>query len=513
VDRNHLIRGGIDYFAGEKTTLGISGVYRTSREKADEVTVNRTYSDVSDFYQLFNQVNDTREQGKNLDLNLDYKKTFATPGQALTGSVRYSFDSDDDTDLLTSQFTGIDNLLTDQPDNLRYNFEDVNNQVLTSQLDYVMPLPKERKVEAGYKSIVRNIDNDFLFQNYSYASGAFEDVPELSNRFVFREQVHSLYSSFSGTVKNFGYQAGLRAEQTLSRSDQRTTDQKFRNDYLNFFPSVFLSYQLKDEQQLQLNYSRRINRPGLRELNPFINYSDTLNLRQGNPRLNPELTDAMEVSYQRNLKGLYITTSLFYRVTNNVIQRIIEVNANNISTTTFQNIDNRNSMGVELIARGSLTPWWNITSSFNLFRSAISGRSIQANYTNKNISWTLSLLSNMNIPKVMQVQVAANYSGPNVTPQGIRRAIYGINVGLRKDILKDRGSVSLNITDILDTREFRLQTNVPNEFTQTSNNKRESRIATLTFTWRFGKLLDSERNNRQGRENGPDSSGSDEDSF
>jgi outer membrane receptor protein involved in Fe transport len=221
----------------------------------------------------------------------------------------------------------------------------------------------------------------------------------------------------------------------------------------------------------------------------------------------------MEVSYQRNLKGLYFTTSLFYRVTNNVIQRIIEVDANNISTTTFQNIDNRNSMGVELIARGSLTPWWNITSSFNLFRSAISGRSIQANYTNKNISWTLSLLSNMNIPKVMQVQVAANYSGPNVTPQGIRRAIYGINVGLRKDILKDRGSVSLNITDILDTREFRLQTNVPNEFTQTSNNTRESRIATLTFTWRFGKLLDSERNNRQGRENGPDSSGGDEDSF
>jgi outer membrane receptor protein involved in Fe transport len=317
-------------------------------------------------------------------------------------------------------------------------------------------------------------------------------------------------------VKKFGYQAGLRAEGTLSRSEQKTNQGNFRNDYLNLFPSVFLSYQLEEEQQLQLNYSRRINRPGMRELNPFVNYSDTLNLRQGNPRLNPELTHALEVSYQRNWKTLYVTTSVFYRMTSNVISRIVELvdSASNVTLSTPQNLNNRNAVGVELITRGSLTRWWNITSSFNLFRSAVNGTNLRDDFSNVNLTWSLSLLSNMNIPKVVQVQLAANYRGPEADAQGIRRSLYGINVGLRRDLFRQRASLSLNVTDIFDTREFRSEIRT-REFTETRNRKRETRIGTLTFTYRFGKQGDTDRRNRQkgDDDDGPGGGGGDEDSF
>jgi outer membrane receptor protein involved in Fe transport len=515
VDKNHLVGAGIDYFAGPKTTLGLSGVFRTNAERADETTINQEY--VSGLPgNLFYQFNDTREAGGNADLNLDFKRTFAKPEQALSASVRYSYDSDDDSDLLTSRAYFDALPPSDQPQARRYNFEDLDNHVLVSQLDYATPLPREQTLEAGYKSIVRNIDNTFLFQDFDQDAGAFVNNPALSNRFFFNEQVHSLYGSLGGTVKKFGYQAGLRAEGTLSRSEQKTNQGNFRNDYLNLFPSVFLSYQLEEEQQLQLNYSRRINRPGMRELNPFVNYSDTLNLRQGNPRLNPELTHALEVSYQRNWKTLYVTTSVFYRMTSNVISRIVELvdSASNVTLSTPQNLNNRNAVGVELITRGSLTRWWNITSSFNLFRSAVNGTNLRDDFSNVNLTWSLSLLSNMNIPKVVQVQLAANYRGPEADAQGIRRSLYGINVGLRRDLFRQRASLSLNVTDIFDTREFRSEIRT-REFTETRNRKRETRIGTLTFTYRFGKQGDTDRRNRQkgDDDDGPGLGGGDEDSF
>jgi outer membrane receptor protein involved in Fe transport len=514
VDNNHLFGAGIDYFAGPKTTLGLSGVFRTNAERADETTINREYVGAGQLGNLFYQLNDTRESGGNADLNLDFKRTFAKPEQSLSASMRYSYDSDDDSDLLTSRAYLDEFTPAGAPDAQRYNFEDLDNHVLVSQLDYAAPLPGERTLEAGYKSIVRNIDNTFLFQDYLPEAGAFVDNPALSNRFFFNEQVHSLYGSLGGTIKKFGYQAGLRAEGTLSRSEQKTTQGTFRNDYLNLFPSVFLSYQLEEEQQLQLNYSRRINRPGMRELNPFVNYSDTLNLRQGNPRLNPELTHALEVSYQRNWKTLYVTTSVFYRMTSNVISRIVELvdSASNVTLSTPQNLNNRNAVGVELITRGSLTRWWNITSSFNLFRSAVNGTNLRDDLGNVNLTWSLSLLSNMNIPKVVQVQLSANYRGPEADAQGLRRSFYGINVGLRRDLFRDRASLSLNVTDIFDTREFRSEI-ITREFTETRNRKRETRIGTLTFTYRFGKQGDTDRRNRQKGDDDDGPGGGDEDSF
>ncbi|HEX8528626.1 MAG TPA: TonB-dependent receptor, partial [Cytophagales bacterium] len=179
VDNNHLVGAGIDYFPGDKTTLGLSGVFRTNAERAGETTINREYVGAGQLGNLFYQFNDTREAGANADLNLDFKQTFAQPEQALSASVRYSYDSDDDSDLLTSR-AYLDELTpSGEPDAQRYNFEDIDNHLLVSQLDYATPLPGKRTLEAGYKSIVRNINNTFLFQDFAPEVGGFVENPAL----------------------------------------------------------------------------------------------------------------------------------------------------------------------------------------------------------------------------------------------------------------------------------------------------------------------------------------------
>jgi iron complex outermembrane recepter protein len=391
----------------------------------------------------------------------------------------------------------------------------------------VHPLQKDGRIEAGYKSIIRNIDNDFVFRNFSYAENQFQIDPLLSNDFRYREQVHSLYGNYTNTLGKFGYQLGGRLEQTLTNSIQKTTGQDFVNNYLNFFPSVFLSYKLPNEQQWQLNYSRRINRPSIWNLNPFVNYSDPLNIRFGNPRLNPELTNAFEVSYLKGWKNFFLTSSAYYRQTNDVIQRIITVNEGQVPVPTylnpdslstflisFENLNTRTAYGFEFIGRTTITKWWNVTTNFNFFRSAINGTNLETNFNNANVSWSVMLMSNMSIPKIAQVQLNGNYRGPVATAQGIMQAMYGINLGVKRDVLKNNGSVSLNVSDIFDTRQFGMVTSGPN-FDQTSLRKRETRIATLTFTYNFGKFSErGERGERRrGGADGGEGRGGDEDFF
>jgi len=516
VDKLHMIRAGVDYYLNQKTTIGISGLYRTDKENEGETLDYREANVNRDLLRLYQRFNTGIEDGNNVDIALNFQRTFVKPQQELTASAQYSAakeaaGSDFSWQFYNPDFTPL------AFDSLQRNSGDLSNRLITIQADYVQPLFENGKLEAGYKSIIRQVDNNFVFEDFNNEVNDWINNAAISNNFLFNEQVHSLYSNYSSTIGRFGYQAGLRLEQTLTNSVQKTTDQAFENNYLNLFPSIFLSYKLKNEQQWQLNYSRRINRPWIRQLNPFVDFSDPSNLRFGNPRLQPELTNAFELSYQKGWKNLFLTSSVYYRNTNDIIQRIISFPSDtaNVSTTTFQNLASRNTYGFEFIARNTFTKWWNVTSNFNFFRTVVDGTNLgETNFNNANVSWSLMFISNMNIPNIAQVQITANYRGPMATAQGIMREMYGINVGIKRDILKEKGTISLNVSDIFDTREFRMRTSgvVANGevFSQLNDRKRETRIATLTFTYKFGRLQDRKRQESEGRDRSQDG---DEDFF
>ncbi len=304
--------------------------------------------------------------------------------------------------------------------------------------------------------------------------------------------------SFRNRVGKLGYQGGLRAEYTETISLQQSNQNTVVNNYFNLFPSAYLSYELGEEEEFTVNYSRRISRPGIWGLAPIFRMNDLFNLSVGNPNLQPEFTDSYELGYMKSWNNYLLNTTVYHRYSTNVESRVIRLTDENVAIQTRENANSRTNNGLEIINQIQFTQWFDATLSGNFFYSEIIGDNIEEGFNNSNFSWTISLLSNMAIPNFATLQIQGNYRGPIVLPQGEIEPIWGINAGLRKDVLDKRGTVSLNVSDIFNTRIFRIRTE-DQRFNQDRMFNRETRIGTLSFTYRFGGFRDR-RNGSDDRE-------------
>ena len=497
---SHNIKGGIDFYLNDKNTIGASVLYNTGSESSNEV-VNYFEANSNNIASAsYARDIATDDAPTNMDYNLNYRKTFTKPKQEVVVDATYS----DANGLRNERYTERDYTLKYEPKNtypFKQNTEtEAKNTIISAQIDYVQPLKNQMKWELGGKTTLRKIGNDFTSNVYDYAAATFVMDTNLSNNFLYKENIYAAYTTFSGTIKNFGYQLGLRAEEANTRSEQITADETFTYNYFNLFPSVHLSQKLQQEQEFQLSYSRRINRPNTRNLNPYKDYSDPYNIRYGNPYLRPEYINSYELSYMKYFKKGVLTATVYYRQTDGVIQRYKTISDSTRSFITFINLDKSQSYGLELIVKADLTKWWNITFSANGFQTVIDGGA-QADLQNENLSYIIKLLSNMRVWKNMDIQFTANYMGPTATLQGEVKSMFTIDLGLKKDIFKN-ASLSLNISDITDARKMQIIANNDPTFYQEMNRKRESRIATLTFSYRFGKMSENKKSRSEKQNNG-----------
>jgi len=319
-----------------------------------------------------------------------------------------------------------------------------------------------------------------------------------SNRFIYLEDVNAVYGSVSGTIKKFGFQTGLRIEQTNIWGDQQTGNASFTKNYVNFFPSVFLTYKFSKMHELQLNYTRRINRPWSGQLNPFTEYTDPLNLRRGNPDLNPENIDAIELTYNLQLKDHTFLTTGYFRYVSNVIQRYREIDSLGVSTVTFINLDYSLNFGLEFIARNRWAKWWNTTTNVNIYRNQLFGSNQSGELNATNFSYNIRLQSNWKLAKFAEFQVSFNYMGPNTFPQGRMAEMWGIDAALKFDFLKGKLNLTVNVQDIFNTRRMLIYT-ADDTFAGDVYRKRESRIGTIQITYKFGNT--QQQNTPQRRRN------------
>lgn len=494
-DIDHVFRIGADYNITDNTSFGLSYVYNTEDENDTERIEFRNLNFQREIDSLYVRNNLQRESGSNYEVAANFMHKFDTSGTELSVIASYSENGRDEFEFFDQRALNPD--FTEAPFDpfLQRNTNTRANSFSIVQADFINPFSETGKFEAGYRSTFRKVDRDQLFENFENEAQEYQLNNDLSNRFIFDEQVHALYAIYTNEINKFGYQFGLRAEQTLTESvtfsDQGQTVQPFENNYANLFPSVFFSYNLGVEQDIQLNYSRRIRRPSIWNLNPFVDNSDPLNIQFGNPELDPELTDSYELSYLKGWEKVFVTSSIFYRNTQDIIQRVISVDENNVSTVTFDNLDSRTAFGVEFINRITPSNNFDATLTYNLFRQQVNGNSLGTNFNNANISWSLNLQSNIKIPEILDIQVQGFYRGPIALAQGILKDFYSINLGLRRDILKDKGTISMNVSDVFNTRRFEVETSGIG-FSQQSLRRRESRIATLTFTYRFGGFKEKE---------------------
>jgi outer membrane receptor protein involved in Fe transport len=313
---------------------------------------------------------------------------------------------------------------------------------------------------------------------------------------------------------------GGRIESSKYAGELIDSNQTFSNSFpLSFFPSVFLTQRINDKQDIQLNYSRKINRPNFFQLIPYYDFSDPLNISRGNASLIPEFTDLVELSYNLNFKnGNNIIATAYYRGTNNLISRYQYWDKNpnpayndSVFISSFVNANSSEAYGLEVTSMNTIAPWWTLTSNVNFYNSKINGNNLESNLSNQKISWFGKINSTFILPKNISVQLTGDYTSKTILPpgrggdggshwgggnlstaNGYSLPVYGFDAAVKKDFLKDKSlSVSLSINDILRTRI----TKIHSESTLTDKifsvqdveRMRDSQKVRLNVSWRFGK--------------------------
>ncbi|WP_026308606.1 TonB-dependent receptor domain-containing protein [Spirosoma spitsbergense] len=493
---NNNLRLGFDYALTDHDNITASALYRPGYSYDSEAeTFNTLDANRISLGKTF-RTNEEREPQRGLDYKFGYRRTFDKEGRELTADATLSTNKGTEYQNFTNTTTLPPNLLASSfliGDQRATN--DQNNRVAVLQTDYVEPLKEKQKLEAGLKYTYRRLGANYVFENRQDDEWILNTA--ISNNFIYNERTSAAYANYGNELKKFSYQVGLRTEYTTISTDQRTTGQQNNQQYIYLFPSAFFNYNLSQAQKMQVNYTRRINRPSVRSLNPFFDLQDPLNIRYGNPFLNPELINSFELSHLWTGKSTSLTSSLFYRQTNNEITRYRTLRDDGITEQTYLNLNRSQNYGLELVLEQELTRWWKINGTATFFQRTIQASAdIPGLLTRTNKSWTSRITSNFRPLRSTSIQVAVNYRSPFIVAQGTIQEFFNVNVGVKQDVLKGKGTLSFRMSDIFNTLRFQIDSFGSN-FVANTIGKRESRIGFIGFTYRLGsqksKGRDSDR--------------------
>lgn len=393
-----------------------------------------------------------------------------------------------------------------------YQFQDNRtlNKGWEAQLDYTNKWGNHN-LEAGYKGTFRRNNNPVsTYDGTSEEDAAF--TGEMYNRFKFDQDIHAFYLSYGGKWGAFSLQGGLRGEYTRARttsfpwntaSGAEAGGERHENDYFDLFPSLFLSYSLPKDNEIQLNYTRRVSRPWGGQLNNFRNITDATNISFGNPLLDAEYSNAFELNYIKNWDLHTFSLSGYYRSTDDVIQRISYRAGDNVMYSTYENVSQSQSAGMELVSKNRLFRILDLTTTVNLFYYKLDGFSFQPDGAqapvtgekDENFSWNARMIANLTLPASITLQLTGSYNARQVVAQGYRKANYSLDAGLRKSFFDNKLGVSINARDLLDSRKWKTVTSGAG-FSQTAENWFGGRFVGFTLTYSFGNMRGESRSQR-----------------
>lgn len=528
-------RMGFDYFIDNRNTLSFAGsIMGGNFRNTDYLNINRdtSYTNGTNINDYGNRNTNSEAHFRNYGSMLSFKHNFAKANKELTADVNFNYSkNDNDNQIATQYFYPNNNPKT--PLISQSSIGGGTTKFFTAQTDYANPITATMKIEAGARIAIRDfnsVNNNFIKDP---TTGNQVSLTSLNNSYQFTDRVMAAYATFSQQVKKFSYQLGLRVESSKYDGTLINKAQKFSNEFpFSIFPSVFATYKLTDQQDLQVNYSRKINRPNFFQLIPFIDYTDSLNLSKGNPSLVPEFTNLIELSYQNQLaKGHSLLSTIYFKNTNDLISRYQypEKNPNapakpdSVLFTSYANASQSYTAGLELTARNKLTKWWDLTSNLNLFSVTLKAGNLPGGVDNSQLSWFFKINNNFKLPKNYSIQLSGDYQaktlvqpgggggrgmmfgGGNLpSAQGYIKPFYGVDIAIRKDFMKNNAaSLTLQMSDVFRTR---LNSNYSESiyFIQETDRRRDPQVLRLNFNWRFGKFDVSllKRKNMKGEQSG-----------
>jgi outer membrane receptor protein involved in Fe transport len=443
---------GYDMNVGEMGTLSLQGTIGKRKNNAFTQT-NSVFGYIptsEEYYET--SENTSKDEGLQFNALATYIRNFDLNGHKLETGLQImgsnnegitdltEYKSDNDWDLIYPVYT-------------QSNIENNDNIRIRFNADYTKPFKDGGKLEAGYLARIEDSDSHFELNTIDEEGLNIETDSTLNDLNIFRN-IQAVYGVYSNTIGYLGYQVGLRTEYTGRDVNQITTDQKYEIDRIDLFPSLHLSYKFASGDQFQASYSRRVNRPRDRQLNPFPQYMDSRNIRMGNPFLEPEFIDSYELNYMHPFFMSFISAEAFFRKTNNVMTMVQDITDNGTIVSTYDNLNNDESYGVEAMASLQLFEWWRFTLSTSIYRYTISGETSGEYVDNSSLSWNGRLMSMFTLPWNMRIQLNGIYNSEKASAQGSRQGFMMTNLAVRKDFLDSKLGLTFQVRDIFQQMNF-----------------------------------------------------------
>ena len=395
----------------------------------------------------------------------------------------------------------------------QYRPQYINNHRKELKLEYENQVTKNFKIEAGYNGNFsrENTPQESYMDNTSFDGTNASEDKLFFNRFIYKQDLHAFYTTLSYKFGALSLMGGLRGEYWRVNTESYTWEQEhdaslreqpFKKDYFQLFPSVFMSWQMTETQQLQLNYTRRLRRPWGGQLNSFRDTRDATTVSFGNPYLTPEFSNSFSLNYLKQWNEHSLLVSAYYRPTTDVIQRISYKNQEDgLFYQTSMNVAKSVSTGLEMTVKNKLWRILDLTTSANAyyyrlngFSYDIDGQTVTGN-SDHNFTWNARMTASLMLPYDISIQSTGRYTARQVITQGYRKANYSIDFGARKNFFNKLFTLSVNCRDLLDSRRFETFTSGPN-FTRHQINRRGGRRVSMTLTWNFGNMKQKKRPNK-----------------
>ena len=487
-NKNFRFRG--EYAFNKKNILGFSYLNSNS---IDKDLNNFKYEQLDQSFtltDLYNRRIDEKDHDNSNNFTLNYTKKFKKPQQQLTSDLFYSKGTENTLGDIYQQYYNLDGTPSTQLPGIAntYNFNSETN--LVGQIDYDQPINKKSKMEMGIKIRSKKTEASYRLDNYYQPLDIFITDPLITNDFRYDLMINAGYLTYRNKVNNFSYKIGARVEQSHIKFDVTNGSVNNEFNYTDFFPSVHLLQEFKNNNKLTLRYSRRIDRPSFREISPLQQFNDPFFLNKGNPNLLPEYTNSFDLTHTKSWKQSSISGSLYYRYATGTIQRIVILKPDGVTETNYQNLNSSKDIGLEINAYFQIYKWWKINSSLNYYKNIIDGSNVGEEFKVDQYSFNGKMNNNFTPWKKSMLQISASYQSPTFSPLIKNFGQYYVDASFKQDLHNKKLSLSIRCTDIFLTQRRNYDLIAPN-FSVVSRSTRQSRALF------FGIIYRPFRNNKK----------------
>jgi len=477
-------KAGVDLYLTEKTTLGINASAGTYNFDTESEMQNYYFTTPMNTKRFTLEVENTDRNNTFVDANINFLHKYNEDGtHKLEGLFNYRNRSGEDvgyqSEIVTDEH--YDYTMPALYDLKIKTTEGEDSEDFRFKLDYTKPLGQNGKLEAGIQSRIENESEDYAYEDYLNE----DNNSKYSSRSNFKQDIHSAYSTLTGKISKLEVMAGLRGEYTYRNIQHTGSDEAYKLDRFDLFPSLHSSYELFKGAQLMASYSRRINRPGGRELDPFETVTNKTTIRKGNPGLKPEYTNSYDLSFMKQFGSRsFFSVEGFFRETNNVISRLTEVRNDGIFVMSYGNVARDKSLGSELMLNLNLAKWLMLNTSVSIYQYQLEGEVLGEDVSRKSTNQDGRINATFRFPNDARVQIMGMYRGPSVSAQGERDASFFSNISYRQDFMKKKLSATLSVQDIFGSSYYKAK-NSGNNFKSTFNYGHDARVVQLTLSYKL----------------------------